>query len=79
MKNMKLNVCKVLLAIALLSPAALADDGEMGSGGLTGTNPVVIPVKPERTAEDGEMGSGGRTVESASYFDSVLQYFEMMF
>ena len=70
MKNMKLNAAKVLVVIAILCPAVFAD-GEMGSGGFTGSDVTPPPVKSERTLEDGEMGSGGRL--ATGYLDYVIQ------
>jgi hypothetical protein len=64
-----LNAVKVLVAIAILCPAVFAD-GEMGSGGFTGSDVTPVPVKSERTLEDGEMGSGGRL--AGGYLDYVI-------
>ena len=83
MKSIKTNTLKLMVVIALLCPAAFAD-GDMGSGGLAGSEVPNTPVKTVRTTEDdGDMGSGGRISSgSATYLDSVLNsiydYFDSM-
>ena len=81
MKNVKSNVAKSLVLIALLCPVAFAD-GEQGSGGFTSTDTA---VKSSRSIE-GEQGSGGlsaRAFEDTGSLDSVLnsiyEYFDSMF
>jgi hypothetical protein len=59
MKNVKKNLLKTLVLIALICPAAFADGGDMGGGGLTAPVPVKVE-KSVRTTEDGDMGGGGR-------------------
>lgn len=73
MKDIKLNAVKALIAIAIFCPAIFAD-GEMGSGGFTGSDTTPVPVKSERTLEDGEMGSGGRL--ATSYLDYAIKAFD---
>ena len=80
MKNVKSNVAKSLVLIALLCPVAFAD-GEQGSGGFAGNDSAV----KGSCSIDGEQGSGGLrsgAYEDPNYLDSVLnsiyEYFDSM-
>ncbi len=86
MRNIKLNVAKSLVLIALFCPAAFAD-GEQGSGGFADTSSC--STTGEYSSLDGEQGSGGRgltespceEVEPAttdSVFTSIMDYFDWM-
>jgi hypothetical protein len=79
MKTTKLTV-KFFLIISLFASIALADDGQMGSGGYT-CNPEVETCDEGQMgsggfADDGQMGSGGFAEEgqmgSGGFADPVL-------
>jgi hypothetical protein len=70
MKNIKKNMLKVLVLVALLCPVAFADPGDMGGGGFANYD---APVKSAETTNlDGDMGGGGLAAETKSYLESVL-------
>jgi hypothetical protein len=71
MKNMRNNTLKLLVLIALFCPAAIADDGEMGGGGLYDSGSVDTTSKSVINREEGEMGGGGRAA-GLSYLDFVM-------
>ena len=80
MRNLKLNVAKSLVLIALLCPVAFAD-GEQGSGGLADSSACPSTVE----SADGEQGSGGLTTlpceepgVADSVLTSILDYFDSM-
>jgi hypothetical protein len=84
MKNIKRNLLKIVVLIALFAPAAFADDGDMGGGGFAGTvstskaGKVVIA---QGTDEDGDMGGGGKT-KDPGYADllmsAIYEYLDLM-
>ena len=51
------TLSKVLLIVSLFCTFALADDGDMGNGGLWASKPETKIV----TEDDGDMGNGGKT------------------
>lgn len=52
------STLKFVLLAALFCGTAMADDGDMGNGGLwAGTGTIVTAP----TTEDGDMGNGGKT------------------
>jgi len=80
MKNIKKNMLKVLVLVALLCPVAFADPGDMGGGGFADNG---APVKTNETTNlDGDMGGGGLADDSKSYLESVIDsvcyYFDVV-
>ena len=81
MKNIKSNVAKSLVLIALFCPVAFAD-GEQGSGGFAeGTS----CTSTTQYSLGGEQGSGGLTSlpcedssNADSVFNRILNYLESM-
>lgn len=81
MKNIKLNLAKSLVLVALFCPAAFAD-GEQGSGGFA-EGPTCSTNRDY--SADGEQGSGGLTTtpcegttEVDSVFTSILDYLDSL-
>ena len=64
MQSIKKKILKLVVTIALLSSVAFAD-GEMGGGGLTGTEPATKATV--RTEVNGELAGGNAGVTNGEF------------
>ena len=75
MKNIKRNLLKSIVLIALFAPAAFAD-GDMRGGGFadSGSTSKFSKVLIAQAGEDGDgdMGGGGKTPEDPGFADAFM-------
>ena len=75
MKNIKRNLLKSIVLIALFAPAAFAD-GDMGGGGFadSGSTSKFSKVLIAQAGEDGDgdMGGGGKSPEDPGFADAFM-------
>ena len=76
MRNLKKNILKALLVVALFCPIAFAE-GDMGGGGFTDPNAPPTQPTPTPDPKEGDMGGGGRMLSTGDtlyiFFDTVIR------